>query len=72
MTTQSKSAADFQASDAAWWELLVMHCGNEADARALRYTSLARGVPDSDLRVAYDCRAKAHEDWLASRIAVAA
>ena len=72
MNTQAKAAADFQASDAAWWEALVMHFGSEADARHFRYSNEGRGAAGSDLRTAYDCRAKAHDAWLASRNAAVA
>jgi hypothetical protein len=64
MTDKMKAAADFAASDAAWWEQLVMHFGDEATAQHFRYTSLARGDEGSDLRIAYDCRAKAHDAWI--------
>ena len=66
MTDKMKAAADFAASDAAWWEALVMQFGSEANAQHFRYSRLARGDEGTELRTAYDCRAKAHNAWLAA------
>lgn len=62
--TKEQANMAFHEADNAWWNLLVGLYGD--DAGTLRYTGLARGDEGSNLRVAFDARSKAHNDWLAA------
>jgi len=62
MLDKAEAAATFRAADAAW-DAQLIHVFGKKSAPNMRYTMAGRGMPNSNLRKAYDVREAARKTF---------